>query len=317
MRIIFFGSPASALPSLEKILGDGHGVECVFTQPDRPAGRGRKLTPPPVKQFALERNIPVVQPEKIRKDQDALSKIGEIRPELIVVVAYGQILPASIIYLPKHGAINVHFSLLPKYRGASPVQRAILNGETTTGVTIFRMNEKMDEGDILSKTPVPIHPNEYAYELEARLAAVGAELLSETIEMIDRLTPEKQDHALATYAPRLSKEDGKIDWQGGADRVDRLVRACTPWPSAYTFLKGKRVKILGGKVISAPIPPSRAGNIVAVAPEGITVSCGRGAYLVEKIQPEGRKPMEAHAFALGARIFPGDRFTDEETANRL
>ncbi len=310
MRIVFFGSPASALPSLKKLLESNHSIEFIITQPDKPFGRGKKVSPPPVKKIALDQNIPVYQPEKIRKDAEALKKIKKIQPDLNVVVAYGQIIPSSIIYLPKYNSINVHFSLLPKYRGASPVRWAILKGERKTGITIFELNEKMDEGDILTQEEFEILPDEGAVELEARLALKGAELLTETIAKIDEIKPRKQDHSIATYAPLIKKEDGRIDWINDALHVERQVRAFTPWPSVYTFLGEKRVKIHNGRKIEDRIEPFSAGEILGVKKEGIEVCCGEGSvFLIESLQPENRNKMDAYAFSLGAKIKPGDKFT--------
>lgn len=310
MRIVFFGSPASALPSLKKLLESNHSIEFIITQPDKPFGRGKKVSPPPIKKIALDQNIPVYQPEKIRKDAEALEKIKKIQPDLNVVVAYGQIIPSSIIYLPKYNSINVHFSLLPKYRGASPVQWAILKGERKTGITIFELNEKMDEGDILTQEEFQILPDEGAVELEARLALKGAELLTETIAKIDEIKPRKQDHSIATYAPLIKKEDGRIDWIKDALHVERQVRAFTPWPSVYTFLGEKRVKIHKGRKIEDRIEPFSPGEILGVKKEGIEVCCGEGSvFLIESLQPENRNKMDAYAFSLGAKIKPGDKFT--------
>ncbi len=309
MKIIFFGSPAVAVHSLKKILEKGHDIGLVITQPDKPAGRGKKSTSSPVKLFALEEKIPVYQPVKIRKDPQALQKMHAVNPDLNVVVAYGQIIPASLIYFPKYNSINLHFSLLPKYRGASPVYWTILNGEQTTGVTIFELNEKMDEGDILARQEVEIFPEEYAFELESRLAEIGAELLCQTIDRIGTVPHIKQDHSQATYASLIKKEDGRIDWTQEAALVDRKVRAFTPWPSAFTFYKDKRIKILRGRVQSGPFPDFFPGEILLVKKEGIEVGCGeKSVYLIEKLQPEGKKTLSAYAFTLGARIMPGDKF---------
>jgi methionyl-tRNA formyltransferase len=309
MKIVFFGSPAVAVHSLKKILESGHEVGLVITQPDRPAGRGKKISSSPVKLFAQERNIPVFQPEKIRKDPHALKELQTVNPDLNVVVAYGQIIPASLIYFPEYNSINLHFSLLPKYRGASPVAWAILNGEERTGVSIFELNEKMDEGDVLAKQEVKILPGEYAHELEERLAKIGAEILCQTIKRVDIAPHKKQDHSQATYAPLLKKEDGRIDWTKDAASVDRKVRAFTPWPSAFTFYADKRIKLLKGTQISGPLPVSFPGEILAVKKEGLEVGCGeKSVYLIEELQPEGKKVLSAYAFALGARMKPGDRF---------
>ncbi|TET26624.1 MAG: methionyl-tRNA formyltransferase [Candidatus Aminicenantes bacterium] len=309
MKIVFFGSPAIALVSLKRIIEEGHRIELVISQPDKPTGRGKKLIPTPLKRFAQDLNIPVYQPVKIRKDQIALEKIKKINPDLNVVVAYGQIIPSSIIFLPKYNSINVHFSLLPKYRGASPIQWALLNGERKTGVTIFELNERMDEGDILAKEEVDIHPEEGASELEARLAQKGADLLVKTIANISKIKPQKQDHSQATYAPRIKKEDGRIKWEKNAIFIERLVKAYTPWPSAYTFLADRRIKILKGKKEAFKGQSSSPGEILEVKKRGIEVCCGDASvFLIENLQPENKKPMSAYSFSLGAKIRPGDRF---------
>lgn len=310
MKIVFFGSPVLALPSLKKLLETDHSIDLIITQPDRPSGRGKKLMPCPVKKTALDLNIPYYQPLKIRKDKIALDKIKEIEPDLNVVVAYGQIIPSSIIYLPRYNSLNVHFSLLPKYRGASPVQKALLDGEAKTGITIFELNEKMDEGDILVQEEVNIFPDENAADLEARLAQKGADLLIKAIAQIDKLKHRKQDHSQATYAPKIRKEDGKIDWTKNSLYIERRVRAFTPWPSAYAFLKDIRIKIHKGRKIEKEAPPgSSAGEISGIKKEGIEICCGEGSiYLIESLQPENRKRMDAYAFSLGAEIKPGDIF---------
>lgn len=311
MKIIFFGSPASALPSLKRIIEAGHSIKLIITQPDKPSGRGKKLSASPVKKFALSLNIPVHQPQKIRKDSIALEKIKKIQPDLNVVVAYGQIIPSSIIYLPGYNSINLHFSLLPQYRGASPVQWAILKGEKKTGVSIFELNERMDEGDILTQEEIEILPGETAEQLEVRLAQMGAELLIKTIARIDKIKHHKQDHSLATYAPLLHKEDGRIDWKKDALFIERQVRALTPWPIAYAFLNEKRIKIHEGREKEDKAKPlSSPGEILGIEKEGIEVCCGAGSvYLIEGLQPENRKKMDAYAFSLGAKIKPGDMFS--------
>jgi len=310
VRIVFFGSPELALPSLKKLIERGHKVELIITQPDKPSGRGKKLMPCPVKKAALDLNIPCYQPLKIKKDEIALEKIKEIQPDLNVVVAYGQIIPSSIIYLPRYHSLNVHFSLLPKYRGASPVQWALLNGEEKTGITIFELNEKMDEGDILTQKEIEILPEENAGELESRLAPIGADFLIETIARIGKISPHKQDHSRATYAHKLSKEDGKIDWTKNSLQIERQIRAFTPWPSAFAFLHGRRMIIHKGKKIEDQSSPSlNPGEILGIEKQGIEVCCGeRSVYLIQSLQPEGKKMMDAYAFCLGARIKPGDIF---------
>ncbi len=311
MKVVFFGSPASALPSLQRIREAGHSIELIITQPDKPTGRGKKLMPCPVKKMALDLNIPVYQPSRIKKDATALEKLKDIQPDLNVVVAYGQIIPSSIIYLPKFNSVNVHFSLLPKYRGASPVQWALLNGEDKTGITLFELNEKMDEGDILTQVEVDILPSENAADLESRLAQIGAELLVKTIDDIDKIKPRKQVHSQATYASKLSKEDGRIDWTKDSLRIERQLRAFTPWPSTFAFIGEKRIKIHKGKSMDKPAPPSSSpGEIVGIRKEGIEVRCGeQGVFLIERLQPENRKIMDAYAFSLGGSIKIGEKFS--------
>jgi len=307
MRVVFFGSPATALPSLAKLLKGGHRVELVVCQPDKPAGRGKKLTPCPVKSFAAGKGLACYEPEKIRNDPVALEKIRAADPEIIIVVAYGQMIPTPIIDLPKYKSINVHFSLLPKYRGASPVQWAVLNGEEKTGVTIFRLNDKMDEGEILASEAISILPRENALNLETRLSHIGAELLHRTLASLDRLRPVEQDQTLATYAPKLKKEDGRIDWSQEADLVDRKVRAMTPWPSAYTFLRGRRLIIQEGQPSFETADQDSPGKIASIEKYGILVCCrNRSLYLIQTLQPENKKSMGAFSFSLGGNIKASD-----------
>jgi methionyl-tRNA formyltransferase len=307
MRVVFFGSPDSALPSLSRILSDGHRVELVVTQPDKPAGRGKALAMSPVKRFALERGLPLHQPPKIRADPRTLELLQAIRPDIGVVAAFGQIMPAAVIDLPRLHTVNVHFSILPKYRGASPVAWAVLRGETTTGITIFELNEKMDEGDILLAREVDIRPGENTGALEKRLAEVGAELVSETLAKRDSLSLRPQDHAAATYAPKLKKEDGRIIWSETAVVVDRKVRAFTPWPSAFTFLGGGRLQISSGRPIDGESSGHELpGRIVSVSKEGLRVSCGQGTiFLVVRLKPENRSEMSAFDFSRGRKIDDG------------
>ena len=311
MNIVFFGSPASALPSLKKILEANHSVKLIISQPDKPSGRGKKLIPPPVKKMALDLNIPCSQPLRIKKEQSALDEIKKAQPDLNVVVAYGQIIPSSIISLPKYNSINVHFSLLPKYRGASPVQWTLLEGEEKTGITIFELDEKMDEGDILAQEEIDVFPGENTAELEARLAQTGADLLIKTIAQIDKIKHLKQDHSQATYAPKIKKEDGRIIWSKNALIIERQVRAFTPWPSAFAFLLEKRIKILQGrKVENKTNLLSSPGEILRIEKKGIEVCCGeKSIFFIESLQPENRKKMDAYAFSLGAKIKPGDKFS--------
>lgn len=308
MRIVFFGSPEAALPSFAALLAAGHEVVLTVTQPDRPAGRGKKLSASAVKAFASNRGIPVIQPERIRKDPGAEAAVRSAAADVHVVVAFGQIIPGSIIDLPPWKSVNVHFSLLPKYRGAAPVQWAILMGETRTGVTIFRLNEKMDEGDILTTAETEIPPGETAGELEARLAEIGAGLLVETLDRIASLPLVPQDRSAATLAPKLSKDQGRIDWKSPAVEIERRVRAFTPRPGAFTFRAGTRLNLIKGALAGiAGGDGSLPGTILSVGAAGIDVSCGGGSvYRILELQPESRKAMDARAFAAGARLAAGE-----------
>ncbi len=306
MRVVFFGSPHTALPALNGLLSAGHEIKLIITQPDRPAGRGQKLTPPAVKVFAEDHGLPYLQPEKIRKDEKILEAIKAADPEVNIVVAYGQIIPGPIIYLPPLKSLNIHFSLLPKYRGAAPVQWAILNGERFTGVTIFQLTEKMDEGPILSQEIVPILPRENAHELETRLSHIGARLLLQTLEKIHSLEPKEQEHSLATLAPKLTKDRGQIDWRQPAEVIDRTVRAFYGWPGAFTFLAGQKLEIISGQVTQGLMPQASPGEVVQIDRSGIYVCCGQKSfYLIEKVKPEGRKEMSAHSFSLGGKVRVG------------
>lgn len=307
MKVVFFGSPRAALPSLERLIESGHEVAMAVTQPDRPAGRGKGPAPPPVKEAALARAIPVLQPEKIRKDSGVLETLREVSADVHVVVAYGQIIPASITDLPRYKSINIHFSLLPKYRGAAPVQWAILNGETKTGITVFELNERMDEGDILSRMEVDIEPREKAHQLEERLSRLGADLLVKTLEEIAQLPRVPQDHSQATLAPRLNKDQGRIDWAQDCAAIDRMVRAFSTWPGAYTYLRGQRLVIHEGVPLPSSAPAAAPGRISEIRKEGPLIGCGGGgAYLITRLQRENRKEMAAADFLRGTRIEAGE-----------
>jgi len=310
MRIAFFGSPKTAIPSLEAILKAGHSVPLVITQPDKPSGRGKNIKPCPIKKYVEKNRIPVQQPQKIRNDKKCLEALKKINPDINVVVAYGQIIPPEIIYLPKHDSVNIHFSTLPKYRGASPVQWALLNGENETGITIFRLNEKMDQGDILAQKKVPIFPEENSAELGERLSEIGAEFLVETLSHINNIKPVPQNHTEATYAPLIKKKDGEINWEKTAESIYNQIRAFFPWPSSFTFLHKKRIKIIKVKNLKQKIDPSVSpGEIVNITKKGMTVCCGQHTLLlIKELQPENKKPMSAFSFSLGAHINPGDTF---------
>lgn len=307
-RIIFFGTPSFALPSLSSLLQGPDQVVAVVTQPDRKKGRGQKLSPSPVKAFALEKGIKVFQPEKV-KEESFQEKLRELRPHLIVVVAFGQILPKSILDLPDYGCINVHASLLPKYRGAAPIAWAILNGEKATGVTIMKMDEGMDTGDILSQSEVLIEREETAETLEKKLSLLGANLLVEIIEKIKKgeVFPIPQDHAQATYAPPLKKEDGKIDWRRDAEFIDRQVRAFNPWPGAFTRWNHRLLKIFRGKVRSHP-HTGEPGRVLWVGSDFIEVATGEDSFIIQEVQLEGKKRMGVREFLLGHPVAVGTCF---------
>ena len=307
MRIVFLGSGTFAIPSLEALLGAGHEVAAVVTQPDKEKGRGRALAPPPVKPVALAHGLTVLQPRRV-KEPAAQDAIRALAPEVQVVVAYGQILPISVIEIPPRRTVNVHGSLLPRYRGAAPVQWAIVNGETETGVTTMLIDEGLDTGPTLLRRSTPIGPEETAAELEPRLAAIGAELLIETLAGIGTgaLKPAPQDHGQATLAPIIKKEDGRLDWTLPADALARRVRGFHPWPGTFTIWRGQPLKVLRAR-------PDAGGALtpgeLAADRDGLLVGCGQGTRLrLLEVQPESRRPMSAAAFAAGLRLAAGARF---------
>lgn len=302
MRILFMGTPDFAVASLQRLVEDGHEICGVFTQPDKPKNRGHKLMAPPVKEYALSQGLDVYQPSKMR-DGSVLSLVKELAPELIVVAAYGRILPEDILNTPRLGSINVHSSILPKYRGAAPINWAILNGDTVTGVTIMYMAKELDAGDIILCRETPIDPEEDALALTARLAELGADALHEAIERIVTGTAVRtpQDHEKATYAPMLTREMSEIDWSRSARQIHDQVRGLIPWPCAKTPLAGSTVKIyrtaFGVKAFTDP------GKILSAGKQGIEVACGDGRSLyVTELQPEGGKRMTAAAYLAGHPI---------------
>jgi len=300
MRLVFLGTPAFAVPTLESLVAAGHDVLSVVTQPDRPSGRGQRLTASPVKEAALRFGLPVYQPERIRRPE-AVAALASLKPEAMVVVGYGQIIPQSAIDIPPHGIINVHASLLPKYRGAAPVQWAIANGETRTGVTTMRIDAGLDTGDMLLKAEIEIGPEETALELGARLATMGAALLIETLERIDTIVPQKQDPAGATYAPLLKKEDGLIDWRQPAEAIHNRVRGLQPWPGAHTRFRGQQLHIWKSRVAAGG-----SGGPGSLARRPLRVTCGEGGLELIEVQLEGRKRITAEEFANGQRITDND-----------
>jgi len=298
MRLVFLGTPGFAVPSLEGVVMAGHQVLAVVTQPDRPSGRGQHAAAPPVKQAAQKLGLPVYQPERVRRPE-AVEYLRALAPDAMVVVGYGQIIPQSVIDIPPRGIINVHGSLLPKYRGAGPVQWAILNGETATGVTTMRIDAGLDTGDMLLKAETAIGPEETAVELAVRLAEMGAGLLVRTLEGLEAgtIAPEKQNSSQATYAPLLKKEDGAIDWSQPAAAIHNRVRGLQPWPGASTVFRGQTLHIWRARRLDAA---GTHGRLLSLKPP--VVGCGEGALELVEVQLEGRKRMAASDFANGQRL---------------
>jgi methionyl-tRNA formyltransferase len=282
------------VPSLEAIQRDGHEVSLVVTQPDRPAHR-RRLTAPPVKEAAQRLRLPVYQPERLR-DADAVERIRAAAPELIVVVAYGQILPSSVLEIPPRGVLNVHASLLPRWRGAAPIAHAILAGDEVTGVTIMKMDDQLDHGPVLATREVAIRSEEDAAQLSERLAQVGADLLVEAIAQLGDIDPVEQEHAQATLAPRLKKEDGDLDWTLAADEIVRRLRAFTPWPGVTLPWRGGRIKVLKARSIPGTAPP---GEIVGADRGSLKVGTGQGILVLMEVQLPTRRPMPARNLVQG------------------
>ncbi len=313
MKIVFMGTPEFAVPSLKALVGAGHEICGVFTQPDKPKNRGMKLQEPPVKEYALSIGLPVFQPAKVR-DGEALGILQALNPDLIAVAAYGKILPVDILALPRLGCVNVHSSLLPKYRGAAPINWAILNGEDETGVTIMYMAEGMDTGDILTQAKTPIGLNENAAQLFVRLADIGAGLLVETVAALEagKVSPVPQDSARASYAPMLSKEQSPLDWTRSARQLHDHVRGLYPWPSALMVLDGIRCKVLQ-TALAGESGGKTPGTVLQADKKGLRVACGDGQALdILELQPNGKKAMSSPAFLLGHPISLGTILTKQE-----
>ncbi len=307
MKLVFMGTPAFAVPTLAALVARGHEIAAVYAQPDRPAGRGQAMQIGPVKQFALDHGLAVEQPEKLR-DPAVAERLRALAPDAIVVAAYGKILPRLLLDLPKHGAINVHGSLLPKFRGAAPIQRAILAGEAETGITIMQMNERMDEGDVLVEEAIAIRADDTSATLSERLSELGARLLVEALDGVERgtLAPRPQDHAHATLAPMIRKEEGAIDWRRSAAEIERRVRAFTPWPGAYGELDGKRLKVLRAAV-EHDGGAGGPGTILRASDGIFRVATGEGALRLLEVQLEGKRRLRAEEFLAGTRVREGTR----------
>jgi methionyl-tRNA formyltransferase len=309
MRLVFCGTPAFAVPTLQALRSAGHSIELVLCQPDRPSGRGLTLTVPPVKQAALEAGLEVLQPEKIRNNAELRSRLEAIRPDAIIVVAYGRLIPGWMLNLPRFGNLNLHGSLLPKYRGAAPIQWAVANGETVTGVTTMRLDEGMDTGDMLLRRELPIGPTDTAEDLFPRLAEVGAPLMVETLAGLDAdtITPQKQDSSLATLAPLLTREDGRVDTTRTAQSIYDRWRGFQPWPGAWTTVRGKKLT-LHQLVVSPSAPQRGESGVFRVEGDRLFFAAGDGRVLeVTELQAEGKRRMPAADLLRGHGVVDGDR----------
>ena len=312
MKTLFMGTPAFALPTLEKILESRHEVLAVVTQPDRPGGRGRKLLVPPVKETALERGIEVIQPKGLASKK-TLGMVREMRPEIIVCVAFGRILKPVLLDIPPRGGVNLHPSLLPALRGAAPIQRAVLEGVETTGVTTYRMDEGMDTGDVYLQKEIDVEPDERADELAERLSRAGAELVIETLDRLEEgsITPSPQDHSLATFAPKLEKEEGFIDFRDSSGLIFRKWKAFHLWPGLFSFVEGRRVKLL--EVRSADKTGEEVpdpGVVTGLRGDSLITSSADGFVEIASLQPEGRRSMTGREFLNGRYIDLGASFDD-------
>lgn len=307
MRVVFMGTPEAAVPSLKRLLQDGHEVVAVWTQPDKPAGRGNKIAVSPVKQLALSHDLTVHQPAKIRTDEAKRLFVSH-GAELAVVVAYGRILPSEFLRAPKRGCINVHFSLLPLYRGAAPVNWAILRGENKTGVTTMFIEERLDSGPILLQSETEIGEEETAPELMRRLAEMGGGLLGATLSEIHAITPRTQRDRDATLAPMLRKEDGLISWSNTALTIARAVRGLQPWPNAYTHFQTRQLLIRRASPTSIPGRAAVPGQVIAADGDDLVVQCGQETALrLEEVQPESKRRMSVRDFLNGIHLQIGDR----------
>ena len=306
MKVVFMGTPDFAVGTLEEIVKAGHEVAAVVTQPDKPKGRGKTLMPTPVKEAALKYAIPVYQPLKVRAEE-FVKVLEEIAPDIIVVAAFGQIISKEILELPKYGCINVHASLLPKYRGAAPIQWAVIDGEKESGVTIMQMDEGLDTGDMLAKAIVPLDEKETGGSLFDKLSEAGGRLCVETLAKLEKgeITPEKQGESPTAYASMLDKKMGNIDWNKSAVVIERLVRGLNPWPSAYTHLDGKTLKIWACDVLPQSASKGESGEILEVTKDAIHVQTGDGILVLREIQLAGKARMDAGAFLRGYKVVPG------------
>lgn len=314
MKTVFMGTPDFAVPPLKALVEAGHEVAAVVTQPDKPKGRGKTLLPTPVKEEALMHEIPVYQPKRVKNNEEFMAVLKQIDPDIIVVAAFGQIIPKEVLELPRYGCINIHASLLPKYRGAAPIQQAVIDGEKESGVTIMQMGEGLDTGDMISKIVIPLSDDETGGSLFGKLAQAGAELLIKTLPSIEQGTAvrEKQPQESPTpYAAMITKQMGLLDFQKTAQELERLVRGMNPWPSAYTFLNGKTLKVWSCRV-SEEHTDAAPGTVILTDKEGIHTACAKGVLIFTEVQIEGKKRMSAEVFLRGYQIEKGTIFTDHK-----
>ena len=306
MRIVFMGTPDFAVPCLEALVQAGYDVIAAVTQTDKPKGRGGQMTFPPVKETALKYNIPVLQPKRAR-DEEFLQTMRDLNPDVAIVVAYGKILPQALLDIPKHGCINVHASLLPKYRGAAPIQWAVIDGEEKSGVTTMQMDAGLDTGDMLVVKELTLDPKETGGSLFDKLSALGAEALLETLEQLKAgtLQPVKQGETTTAYASMLEKQMGHIDFTKSAVEIERLIRGLNPWPSAYTYLDGKTLKVWEADVVEQDVKDAQAGTVLGVQKDCFLVACGTDVLAVKELQLEGKKRMNAGDFLRGYNLEVG------------
>ena len=305
MKIIFMGTPEFAAPAVDSLIAAGHEIAAVFSQPDKPKGRGYAMTPPPVKVKALEHDIPVYQPNSMR-DGEALKIFNEIQPDVAVVIAYGKILPKEILNAPKYGCINVHASLLPKYRGAAPIQWSVINGESKTGVTTMLLDIGVDTGDMLMMSETEIQPDETAGELHDRLSVMGASLIVDTLSALENgeITPQKQDDSLSSHAPMLTKELCAVDWTKEAQTIHNQIRGLSPWPVATAIFEGKKLKLHRSALSEVRDEAAKCGEIISLNP--LTVKCGGNTALeLLEVQAEGKKRMKSEDYLRGHKIEVG------------
>lgn len=309
MKIVFMGTPDFAAGALKALIDAGHQVAAVVTQPDRAKGRSREPVPTPVKMCAQAHGIPVMQPGRIKKPE-AIAALRAYPADVYIVAAFGQILSQEILDIPPYGCLNIHASLLPRYRGSSPIQRAILEGEEKTGITVMQMDAGVDTGDMLYKKEIPISPQDDYETLHDKLMVLGGQAITEALSLLEqgKLIPEKQEEALSCHAPLISKDMGEIDFSREAAAIDRLIRAMTPWPSAFTRYRGKQLKVWRAEPMpEADVEGRMPGEVIGTDRESVTVATGKGALRIYELQLEGKKRMKVHDFLLGVKMEPGDR----------